>query len=601
MKPSNRLFVGLSATLGLLLSVAGCTGTVGGGTSTGTGNPTGSGVAGNTGSTAGNSGSAGNNTSGSAGNPGTAGSVVTTGTAGTSGMYVPLPCTPGIPTTTQLRRMQNWQYDNVMRDLLGVTTVTVGASSGLPSTQLYADFDGPMVPDAWRIYNDVGSAIAKAVMANATMKAKFIACDPATSGCLMTTIQNFGKKAFRRPLTTAEVTRFMNLGTGTPTGTPAEVAEATLYAFLVSPSFLTLPELDTTTMSGSSYQLNSYEVASRLSFMLWGSIPDDALMTEADNSRLTTAAQILTQANRMIAVRDKTTPLVTLFHRNWVQMNNNGQHWWNSDHDMTKFPIWNTTTSKTSLGTEMDNFFAEITFTNGQYKDLFLSPVGFINKDNAGIYGMSSTATALTKVNLDPVQRPGFMTRAGFLASYSHFDMTAPILRGAFITIYMIGVNPGAPDPSFTMLKAPAGTYPTVRDMTDALVNQSATCMGCHTAVVNPPGYVMENYDAVGAWQTTDKLGNGAINPVATVNFGDGNVKQISNAQQLMTEIAGIQKGRDMYSQSWVSFAYARQPNPQDQCVANDISTKLGSGGPILNVLADLTQADSFRLRNRAP
>ena len=214
---------------------------------------------------------------------------------------------------------------------------------------------------------------------------------------------------------------------------------------------------------------------------------------------------------------------------------------------------------------------------------------------------MSNTGTALTKVNLDPVQRPGFMTRAGFLASYSHFDMTAPILRGAFITIFMIGVNPGAPDPAFTMLKPPAGTYPTVRAMTDALVNQSATCMGCHTAIVNPPGYVMENYDAVGAWQTTDKLGNGAIDAVATVNFGDGNVKQISNAQQLMTEIASIPKGRDMYSQSWVAFAYARAPNPQDQCVANDISTKLGGGGPILNVLADLTQADSFRLRTRAP
>ena len=68
-----------------------------------------------------------------------------------------------------------------------------------------------------------------------------------------------------------------------------------------------------------------------------------------------------------------------------------------------------------------------------------------------------------------------------------------------------------------------------------------------------------------------------------------------------MTELAGIQKGRDMYSQNWVSFAYARNPNPNDQCVANDIATKLGTGGPILNVLADLTQADSFRMRVRAP
>jgi hypothetical protein len=268
---------------------------------------------------------------------------------------------------------------------------------------------------------------------------------------------------------------------------------------------------------------------------------------------------------------------------------------------MSKFPLYTSPNVKTSYAQEMDNFFAEIVFSNGGYKDLFTSPVGFINKDNAAIYGMSNTGTALTKVNLDPVQRPGFMTRAGFLASYSHYDMTAPILRGAFITIFMIGVNPGAPDPSFTMIQPPAGTYATVRERTDALVNQSATCMGCHTAVVNPPGYVMENYDAIGAWQTVDKLGNGAINPVAMVNFGDGNIKQISNSQQLMTELANIPKGQAMYAQNWVAFAYARQPNPNDQCVADGISTKLGAGGPILNVLADLTQADSFRVRVRAP
>ena len=125
--------------------------------------------------------------------------------------------------------------------------------------------------------------------------------------------------------------------------------------------------------------------------------------------------------------------------------------------------------------------------------------------------------------------------------------------------------------------------------------------MGCHTAIVNPPGYVMENYDAIGAWQTVDKLGNGPIDPVATVNFGDGNTKQIHNAQELMTELADIKKGQAMYAQNWVSFAYARDPNPNDQCVANSVATNLGANGPILNVLADLTQADSFRMRVRAP
>ena len=143
----------------------------------------------------------------------------------------------------------------------------------------------------------------------------------------------------------------------------------------MSPSFIALPETDTTTPSGSGFQLSQYEVAQRLSYMLWGSIPDDMLNAAADGNQLQTKAQILTQAQRMMAVRDKTTPIVQLFHRQWVQMNNANAHWWNGDHDTTKFPLYNTTTSKTSYGAEIDSFFAEVVFTQGGYKDLFLSPV----------------------------------------------------------------------------------------------------------------------------------------------------------------------------------------------------------------------------------
>ena len=108
-----------------------------------------------------------------------------------------------------------------------------------------------MVPDAYRIYKNVGAAIAKAVMANATQKAKFITCDPAATGtagttCLTNTIKTFGRKAFRRPLADAEVTRFLALGqTWRPRhGRPRRYAEAILYAFLVSPSFIALPETE---------------------------------------------------------------------------------------------------------------------------------------------------------------------------------------------------------------------------------------------------------------------------------------------------------------------------------------------------------------------
>jgi hypothetical protein len=574
--------------LGLLMTgLVGCTGSIGS-SSTGTG-----------GKSTGTGGSA---STGTGGSPSTGSGGTSSGTAGSSGGTlggVSVTCAPGIPATTQLRRMLNRQYDATVRDLLGVTSVGTGATAGLPSTLLYADFAGPMVPDAWRIYQDVGAQIAKAVMASATLKANFISCDPAASGCLAQTIQTFGRKAFRRPLTTDEVTRFQALGQGTPAGTPAEVAEATLLAFLVSPSFLYLPELNTTPdPSGTGIQLSSYEIATRLSFMLWGSVPDATLSTAANNNQLQAKDQILAQAQRMIAVRAQTAPLVSSFHDHWVQMDNSAQHWWKISHDPTAFPLY-TSTAKTSFQSELDNFFAEVAYTNGTFKDLFLSTIGFVNTDNAAIYGLdpSKYSTTLTKVQLDATQRPGFMTRAGFLSSYSHYTDTAPILRGAFMTIYMVGVDPGPPIAGATMLTAPPGNYTTNRQKTDALVNMAPSCMGCHTNLINPFGYALENFDAIGKWQTVDQLG-GTIDATATVSFGNGNTQQITSVQQLMQQIAQVPKAQQTYAQYWVAYAYGRDPNPNDQCVADQISTSLSQDGyPILNILADLTQADSFRLR----
>src|SRR6185369_11775611 len=120
------------------------------------------------------------------------------------------------------------------------------------------------------------------------------------------------------PMTDAEVTSFQaKLAQITPAGTADEIAEAILYTFLVSPSFLLVPELDSTatdTATGA-IQLSSIEVAARLSFFLWGSIPDDTLNAAADAKALSTKEQILEQATRMIAIKEKTGPMVSMFHR----------------------------------------------------------------------------------------------------------------------------------------------------------------------------------------------------------------------------------------------------------------------------------------------
>ncbi|MDD9940326.1 MAG: DUF1592 domain-containing protein [Myxococcales bacterium] len=507
-------------------------------------------------------------------------------------------CQPGVPATSQLPRLLNRQYDAVLRDLLGVTGV--GAEGTPPSELLVADFDGPMTADAWRIYQDVGAQIARAVMGGPN-RSRFIACDPEAAGCLEETIVAFGRRAFRRPLTDAEVARFLRLGQTTPAGSPDEVAEATLLAFLVSPSFLLLPELSTEEEStGGGIELSAHEVAARLSFLIWGSIPDAELDAAADRDELRSEEQIVDQARRMIAVRDKTGPMIASFHRAWTQMNNGNAHWWKGDHDPDAYPQYSAD-AKPSLRAELDAFFEDVAFRNGTFRDLLLSNVAYVNRDNAAIYDLEADqyGADLTRVELDADRRPGFLTRAGFLSSYAGYDATSPILRGAFIAVYMLGVNPGAPIPGAAMMTV-SGDFETQRAYVEELTRPDS-CAGCH-AVINPPGFVLENYDAIGRWQTVDPRGGpiDAIVTSAVVDFGEGRKEMIRSPLQLMQEIAETPKARQLYAQAWVAYAYGRDPNASDGCVVEGLEAKLSNEGyGILDLIADLTRAPSFRLRVR--
>jgi len=548
-------------------------------------------------------------TAGSTSNPGTGGGTANPGTGGSGGTDVVLPppekCVEGVPVSTQIPLMLNRQYANVVHDLLGVTDV-----GGQPVTSLLVGDADQMTNAAWKVYQDVGEKIAKQVMAGAD-KTKFITCDPAGAAgadCLKTTIKTFGRKAFRRELVQEEVDAFMTLNSATPAGTPAEVAEAILNAFLISPSFLMIPELsveaDTVpnlAAGTAAFKLSPQEVASRLSFLLWGSVPDDLLNTAADTNQLSTKEQILSQATRMIANRDKTGPFISAFHDDWAQQNNSSAHWFKNPHDTTVFTDYSAA-QQTANKAELDKFFEEVAYSGGSFKDLLLSNVGFVNKDNASTYGLDPTkyGTELTKVTLDSAAnpRPGFLTRGGFLNSYAGYAETSPILRGSFMAIWLLSIQVGAPDPSFFTTTV-SGTYTTQRAYIEALTQVNQPCKGCHD-VFNPLGYALENYDGVGKWQTKDRKG-GDINSTVTVDFGNGtSPQQITNPTDLMKAIAASAKAQELYAQAWVAFATGRQPNGNDKCTVDALKLKLAADGySILGLLGDLTQADSFKTRVR--
>jgi len=496
--------------------------------------------------------------------------------------------------------MTRVQYDTVINDLLGVTALTANSNQP-PSALLADDSTGPLTDIAWNGYLNAAQDIAVQVMATAANKSKYITCDPTAAGtagttCLQNTIMTFGRKAFRRQVTSAELTNLMRFTSLTQTHTGNDTAESILYAMLASPSFIALPELGTTmdTATGA-IQLTSWEVATRLSFLIWNSVPDDMLNSAADNNQLSTPAQIRTQALRMLQ-SPKAAAVASTFHRAYAQIMN-GSHWTNN----TTHSIGNYTSATYSDAmAELDAFFADLVVNGGTFNDLFNSPNGFVTKNTAPLYGVTSTATTPTKMALDSTKRPGFLSRVGFLSTFAHDATTAPILRGAFITQVMLAIPVGAPDPKFLNMTPPAANYTTQRAAMDALT-MGAPCNSCHTTLVNPPGYVMERYSAVGAWQDTDPLG-GAINSTADVTLSTVPmlVKTMTSPADLMTAIGQQPNAQRNYAEKFVSFATGRSPNQNDTCTVDTLSTNVATAGySIASMMADYTQANSFRLRTQ--
>jgi len=559
------------------------------------GNPEQPGSGGSGASSNGSGGSSGKGGSGKGG----AGPAVGSGGSGSSGNPV---CTPGIAATSQIPRLSNAQYDRTLRDLVGVQGLTASGNAP-PSSLLATDQAAGLTALGWSAYTTVADMVAKQVMADATLKARFLKCTPAAGDttCLHDTIIEFGRRAFRRPLSTAEVASFdkiiANGAAITPTGAPEEVAEALLYMFLISPSFLQRSEIAEVSDGAGHFTLSSHEVASRLSYVLWGSTPDAVLDQAADNNQLQTQAQILAQAERMLQ-DPKAREMISSFHRYYLLMGTNTR-WSAPKRDTRLFPAFSEAIVP-ALSQETELLFDDIVVKHsGTFQDLLLTTKAFVNNQTAPLYGLNAAdfGAEFKEVNLDATQRPGFLTRVGFLNAYSAFTRTSPILRGAFITKQVIGIKIGSPPPGAETTELPStADLDTNRKQVDAQTS-APTCAGCHHTYINPMGFLMESYDAAGSWRTKEANGVAIDTVVDATIEGDVPVR-INNSAELMQIIANSPTAQRQYAEKWVSYAYEREGNPLDACTVDTLSAKMTTGGyTVLNLITDLTQSASFRVR----
>ena len=573
------------------------------------GTPNGSGATGSgaTGSGATGSGATGSGATGSgATGSGATGSGGASGSIGSGGSGAGVNCTEGVAPTSQIPRLTNQEYDRTIRDLLGLTTLTASNGSA-PSNLLATDQAGGLTDVGWAAYKTVAEQIAAQVMADPALKAKFITCDPAAPNCLHDTAVSFGRKAFRRPLAAEDIAAFDTvIASGadiTPTGAPAEVAEALLYMFLIHPAFIQREELTETDDGTGHYTLSPHEVASRLSYTLWGSMPDDMLSQAADNQQLSTPAQILTQAQRMVA-DGRARDMVQTFHRYYLMMGLNTR-WDNTNKDSTKFPAFNRNMVP-QLQEETEMFFDAVVFAkHGTFEDLLTSTTAYVSRATAPLYGLdpSKFGDGLTETQLD-ANRPGFLTRLGFLNAFSSYSHTSPILRGAFITKEVLGIKIDSPPPGAeqTPLPASSETLDTNRKQYDALT-QGADCKGCHQPFVNPPGFALEAFNTVGTWQTNEADTGSPIDSTADIELDDtgNNVVHVTGPAELMAAIAKAPGAKARYASKWVTYAYQREGVAEDACTVQELAAKMTTGGyTIQNLLTDLTQTLSFRVRTVA-
>jgi len=505
-------------------------------------------------------------------------------------------CVTGIYPTTQVPRLKAREYDNTIRDLVGLTGLS--ASNGnAPSSLLATDQDGALSDLGWSSYQTVAGMIAAQVMADATMKAKFIACNAADAGCIDSTITDFGRRAFRRELLPTEVALFQALNNAelTETGTPDEIAELVLYGFLVSPMFLMRTELGQTAGAGAGQlALTPQETASRLSYMLWGSMPDTTLDEAADTGQLATKDQILAQARRML-MDEKARTMVADFHREYLHIQVNSR-WDTFVKDEGLFPEF-TPDLRAPLTGEVEMFFDQTVFGDGTFQDLLTSTSGFVNAATAPLYGLPATNLGAELSPQDLPGRPGFLTRVGWLSAYSAAFRTSPIVRGAFIVKDVLGIQMDPPPPGAAQTPLPDDpSLDTNRKRVDAQTS-GGDCITCHHRYINPHGFVLEAFDTLGRPQTTESDTGAAISTTADV-WIDGAARPVAEPVALMTAIANSTDAQYYYAQKWVGYAFDRSPNSQDACLVEALQANIAAGGyRILDLIADMTQAEAFSVR----
>lgn len=408
-------------------------------------------------------------------------------------------------------------------------------------------------------------------------------------------LAHFGRRAFRRPLEDEELARYGALFDKGPQIVDVSEkfvagVELTLSAMLQSPYFLYRVERSTEVEADGLVALDPWEIATRLSYTLWNTMPSDELMEAAETGALDTREGVLQWTSTMIE-DPRTVAMVADFHGQFMHTSDYG--------DIQKqpdlFPDFGDETGA-HMRTEMELFVSDVVFgEGGGYAELLLSPHTFVNAELAVLYGLEGgdLGDDFERVDLDPAERSGLLTRLGFLADRAGLDHPSPILRGLLQVEQIVCVDLPPPPPSLPAFSLTSA--PTNRERVELHTGEGTCGAGCHSTILNPPGFAFEHYDAVGRYRLED---DGHPVNAADVFVLDGVEVAFGNALEWTQQLATSHQVHACYAQHWLEYLYGRTVTSADRPLVDEVAAaSLASDLSIKALIGALLATDAFLKR----
>jgi hypothetical protein len=494
------------------------------------------------------------------------------------------------PGPSPLRRLTRDEYDTTLADLLNDTTKP---GSDFPPEARALGFNN--IADAQTVTSLLAEAYktaAEGIAERATKAASTLlgGCSETDAACIDGFIQRFGARAYRRPLAADEATRLHAVyAWGQQNTSAVDGVRMVIEVLLQSPDFLYRPELGAGEAEKGVLHLSSYEMATRLSYFLRGSMPDQTLLDEAAADRLKTPEQVLAQAQRLLS-DPRARDTFKSFHRQWLDLDRVST----VERDPNLYPGY-TDAIPALLKQETESFIDHVIFEDDAHlSTLLTAPYTLANPTLASYYGLTPPAgDAFAKVATNPAQRKGLLTQGSLLAIQAQPNQTSPVHRGKFVRENLL-CQFLPPPPANLIITPPEVDANSTTRQRFAKHSADPTCAACHKQM-DPLGLGFEHFDAAGRWRDVenglpiDATGNLYLTDV------DGD---FDGASALADKLAGSQQVADCMMKEWTRFALGRSETTEDACTLEHTKQKFSSTEhDIKQLVLALTQTDAFLYR----